>query len=79
MEMTAEKHIFDSSNLHYGLYLPDKNVLYIGFRGDDTRIYRYSEVPSSIWESLIEAESSGRFFNSIIRPRYPTEEITNIN
>lgn len=34
------------------------------------RVYSYSEVPSSVYEELVTAESVGKFFNENVRPHY---------
>ena len=39
------------------------------------RTYRYSGVPSAIFEALINAESKGVFFNSHIRDNFPFCEL----
>jgi hypothetical protein len=39
------------------------------------RTYRYSGVPSAIYEALINAESKGAFFNSQIRDHFPFREL----
>ena len=38
------------------------------------RIYRYFDVPLSIYNELMAAESKGSFFNESIRDLYPFEE-----
>ena len=39
------------------------------------RIYAYSDVPQSIYESFVAAPSRGTFFNIAIRGRYRFREI----
>jgi hypothetical protein len=34
-------------------------------------IYRYSNVPLSVYEDLLSAESKGRYFNARIRDNFP--------
>lgn len=38
-------------------------------------VYRYRLVPESVHRALMAAPSHGRFFNTRIRDRYPTERI----
>jgi hypothetical protein len=40
------------------------------------RAYRYSEVPSEIYERLMSAESKGAFFNAHIRDVYAYRELS---
>lgn len=70
-----DKHIFDSSNLRYGIY--DQGTIYIGFHGDKTRVYSYPDQDLATWEALKAAESSGQFFNRHLAES-ETEEITNV-
>ena len=39
------------------------------------RIYRYFDVPMSIYSELMAADSKGQYFNESIRDLYPFEEI----
>jgi hypothetical protein len=39
------------------------------------RVYRYFDVPLSIYSELMAADSKGSFFNESIRDLYPFEEI----
>jgi hypothetical protein len=39
------------------------------------RVYRYFDVPLSIYNELMAAESKGAFFNESIRDLYPFEEL----
>jgi hypothetical protein len=42
-------------------------------------VYRYFMVPPSIYDALLEAESIGRYFNTHVRDRYPTVEVSDGN
>jgi len=37
----------------------------------DGAVYRYFAVPQRQFEALLTAPSIGRFFNQVIKPRYP--------
>lgn len=39
------------------------------------RVYRYFDVPLSIYNELMASESKGSFFNESIRDLYPFEEL----
>jgi hypothetical protein len=39
------------------------------------RVYRYFDVPLSIYSELMAADSKGSFFNESIRDLYPYEEL----
>ena len=36
----------------------------------DGRVYRYFEVPETVFEALIGAESIGKFYNRGVKPAY---------
>ena len=40
------------------------------------RAYRYFAVPATVHAELLAADSKGRYFNEVIRPRYPYDELT---
>lgn len=75
--MTIDKTYFDSSNLRAGLYNELEERLYLQFNSGE-RIYKYDNVPRSLWEKLKEAESAGSFFNSTIRGKFSYEELTDV-
>jgi hypothetical protein len=50
-------------------YSVKKEVLEVEFRSG--AIYQYLEVPPTIHNQLLKAESKGRYFNSEIRDTYP--------
>jgi lysyl-tRNA synthetase class 2 len=39
------------------------------------RRYRYADVPAEVYESLMQAESKGAFFNTHIRDNYDAREL----
>jgi hypothetical protein len=41
----------------------------------DGAVYRYFAVPHRQVEELLAATSIGRFFNQVIKPRYPYERL----
>jgi hypothetical protein len=54
-----------SSMLRRAQYIVDQKVLVLQFI-NGTR-YAYADVPPSIWDGLIEADSAGQYFNQNIR------------
>ncbi|WIY05724.1 KTSC domain-containing protein [Amycolatopsis mongoliensis] len=54
-------------------YDREEHVLEIEFVNES--VYRYRLVPESVHRALMGAPSLGRFFNSRIRDRYPTEQV----
>lgn len=40
------------------------------------RVYRYFAVPATVHEELLAAESKGRYFNEVIRPRFPCDRLS---
>ena len=42
-------------------------------------VYQYFSVPSTVYESLLDAPSKGRYFNETIRGRYPYRQIPGSN
>ncbi|WP_309103758.1 KTSC domain-containing protein [Microbacterium sp.] len=54
-------------------YAPEMAVLEIEFVGGGQ--YRYFAVPPSIHRALMDADSVGQAFITLIRDRYPTERI----
>ncbi len=53
----------DSSAIAAATYDAEKRTLDLAFRdGDD---YRYFNVPQFVFDALLEAESSGAFWNSV--------------
>lgn len=38
-------------------------------------VYRYSNVPASVWEDFQSANSVGKFFHNFVRGKYPTTKV----
>ena len=49
-------------------YESDGKVLEVEFQSG--AVYQYSEVPESLYEELMRAESKGRYFNAEIRDEF---------
>ncbi len=54
-------------------YNEEEQVLQIEFSSGS--VYQYSHVEPEIWESLQEADSTGRFFNSEIKGYYSSQRV----
>lgn len=54
-------------------YNEEDQVLQIEFRSGS--VYQYSDVQPEIWESLQDADSTGRFFNSEIKGYYSSQRV----
>lgn len=62
-----------SSELHAVKYDDKASILEIHFQNG--RVYRYANVPDSIYKEFMAAESKGRFFNALIRDQYPCQRL----
>jgi hypothetical protein len=61
-----------SSVLTAVAYAPDELWAEFATGGE---IYRYSNVPLSVYQDLLDAESKGRYFNACIRDNFPFEHV----
>ena len=61
--------LLESSLLASADYDARAHVLQLRFRSGAT--YRYFDVPRTIYEALLTADSKGSFFNSLIKGRFP--------
>ncbi len=57
-----------SSVIASAAYDDDRRILEVKFRTG--RVYRYSQVPRSVYEELLVADSAGKYFNEVIRTTY---------
>ena len=57
-----------SSDLHSVGYDPESQTLEIEFLSGG--VYRYSEVPESVYRSLLSASSHGKYFHEYIEGKY---------
>lgn len=62
-----------SSNLSSIGYNAEKQILEIEFNNGG--IYHYFNVPSSLYDRLMSANSHGKFFHQYIRGRYSDKKI----
>jgi hypothetical protein len=62
-----------SSNLSSVGYDSDSKILEIEF--NDHSVYRYYDVPSSIYEQLMSAASHGKYFHRNVKEHFRYEQI----
>lgn len=55
-------------------YDPDRQQLWLRFRGGD--LYVYQMVPATVIQALIDAPSQGRYFNTVIRGRFSVRRLS---
>lgn len=58
-----------STTLASATYDASQSFLQLEFR--DGAVYRYFQVPESLYSALLHADSHGRYFNRRIRGRFP--------
>jgi hypothetical protein len=63
----------DSSSIAAFAYEAEDMTLFVRFKTG--RTYRYSGVPSSVYEDFADADSKGAFFNAQVQGRYPYSQI----
>ena len=66
----------DSSAISYLGY--ENNILIVVFSNSYDRCYVYNEIPKSIYNELISAESIGHYFNTEIKGEYPSNRIDGV-
>lgn len=67
------RHAVSSSTIASIGYDREEHLLEIEFVNES--VYRYRLVPESVHRELMASSSHGRFFNTRIRDRYPTEQV----
>ena len=63
-----------SSNIKAIGYDDTNAILYITFLGN--RTYKYLEIPQSVYQDLMKAESKGKYFHAYIKDKYKFNELT---
>ena len=71
--MQIDRRPVESTNLLSVGYDENTNFREIEFCGE--RLYRYSDVPTVVYESPMRAPSKGSYFHDQIRDRYAYERI----
>jgi hypothetical protein len=67
----------ESKMLSAAAYDHSKQILYLRFRNTGD-VYRYFEFPVADYQTLLSAESKGRFFRSQIRDHFPYERMAKL-
>ena len=52
---------FDSSSIYCAWYNEDREELFVSF-SDGGDVYRYNQVPVSVFKNFVDAESAGKFY-----------------
>lgn len=68
-----EREPVESSNLASVGYEPATETLEVEFLNGS--IYQYANVPRSMYEQLLQADSKGRFLNLYIKKDYPASRV----
>lgn len=68
-----EKVPVQSKGIDWVAYDQETQTLVVSF--GPSRTYRYFEVPPSVYEWLLRAQSKGKFINRLVRDRYAYERI----
>lgn len=63
----------DSTTLRSVSYAPDHRLLTLEFHSG--KVYEYLDVPTQIYQDLLQADSKGRYFNLHIRNHFRTQEV----
>lgn len=71
--MIKEKTYENSTQVSKAWYDEEKQALFVTFKTGKT--YRYDEVPLSVWEASLQAESIGKFLNTDIKGKYSYKAI----
>ena len=66
--MGYSMELVKSSNVHSVGYEPETKSLFVCFHGGS--LYQYHNVPLAIHAAMMNADSVGRFFNSMVKPNY---------
>jgi len=74
-----EQTTFNSSNLDEGLYDFGERELYLSFKRADGQnsLYVYVDVPTTVWNDLVNAPSAGSYHYDSIRLEFAYLEVTN--
>jgi len=72
--MTVVSSEFVSSSVKRASYDSDSRCLVVEFATG--RVYRYQNVPSTVYDWLVRAKSKGAFVTGLIKDRYEYQEIT---
>jgi lysyl-tRNA synthetase class 2 len=64
----------DSSHVESVAYEAETQDLYVEF--NDGSMYRYKNVPESVWEELQSHGSKGRYVNIVLRRRFSYDRVS---
>ena len=72
--MSVDMHPVQSSNLRAVGYDPEMRVLLVQFRSGAT--YEYDDVPQTVYEGLLGAQSKGRYVAQNVKGQYDCQRRT---
>jgi KTSC domain len=72
--MVPKMRPVDSTSVAAIGYDESTRRVFVRFCGS-TRLYAYSGVPARVFEDLERADSTGRFVNTVIKPRYAVRKL----
>lgn len=72
---TIEMIEVKSSNIEKIGYDHIESELFVKFKDDGPRIYKYKKVPSIVWDAMLKADSKGTFLKHIVIPYFEVEQI----
>lgn len=64
----------DSSNIESIGYDPVEKELFVKFKDDGSRVYKYMGVPRMVWQRMLRYESKGTFVKQILIPYFDVEQ-----
>ena len=65
----------NSSNIHSIGYDFIEAELFVRFRNDGARVYKYPGVPKIVWTAFEQADSKGRFLREFVIPYFDAEPV----
>ena len=70
---SMQRQAVESTNIKSVGYDPEDEILEVEFHSGG--VYHYVGVPPAVYEGLLAARSTGRYFGDFIRLRYPYEKV----
>ena len=69
----------NSSNIDVVGYDAASQELFIGFKGQSGKMWKYRDVPEIVFNNMMKAKSIGSYYASLIKPVYTGEALHNID
>lgn len=69
-----KQHVFEkSSQVNCIRYFDDTKILEIDFK--QNKVYQYFDVPETVYEAALSAESIGKFINQNVKNKFEYKQI----